>query len=270
MSVATEQSRRLRRIGRPLLDDADEARAPSWPPEPGPALGEEPSCGHGRDDVGLFMDICISICSDEVTDAREYSAGRLTACGGYNSDCTAETESSSSTGGSTRGSVAYSTINLPLCSDDVYTGETRETPPAPPPSPLRINIVYRDRSFNSELSILESTTLDAKESTAPAKTGKPNGSSSGRAPIDAARKGWALYKDDQTGKSYVVRSSTSDVESSSKGRWKEYIDYESGKSYFANGSTTTWERPLGVFVEPVPSPSATSHETGGKRASGST
>ena len=272
LSVETEQTRRLLScIGRTLPDDAA-----------GPAPEEEPAAA-----MGLFMDICISMCTDELTDAREYSAERLKACrdSGYscNSDCTAETESSSSTGASSMDSVTYSMVNVPLCSSEVYSEEIKETPPAPSSSPRKMSIAYRDQSFNSELSIIESTTLDATEPTAPKQprgastTGKPNGSSSescrakrSAAPIDAANKGPTLYKDSQTGKSYLVRPSTANVESPSNEIWREYIDFETGRSYFANGNKTTWYRPSGVTVEPAPSPRATCRETGGKRVSGST
>ena len=279
MSAATERSRRLCRFSRTLIDDTDEDRTPT--------LTAEPEDGHD-DDVGLFMDLCISICVDEVADAREYSAGRLTSCAGgcarssyscgSGSDCTADTVSSSSTSGS----FAYDSVAdppTPLGPPRVAmrpprlprksvgrpggTKKPREGSHAlPPPSPLRINIVYRDRSFGSESgsSVVESTTTCATESTATESTasrqqrGGPAGARSGGTPT--ARNGWKHFPA---------------WDSSPEGRWKEYIDYESGNSYFANGSTTTWSRPVGAFVESAPSPGEASQKTTGrKRVSGST
>ena len=298
MSAATERSRRLCRFSRTLIDDTDEDRTPT--------LTAEPEDGHD-DDVGLFMDLCISICVDEVADAREYSAGRLTSCAGgcarssyscgSGSDCTADTVSSSSTSGS----FAYSSVADPptplgpprvamrpprlprksvRCGRPGGTKKPREgSHSLPPPSPLRINIVYRDRSFGSESgsSVVESTTTCATESTATESTasrqqrGGPAGARSGGTPT--ARNGWKRRAGGHAGKSHAVRSpaAAGAEDSPPEGRWKEYIDYESGNSYFANGSTTTWSRPVGAFVESAPSPGEASQKTTGrKRVSGST
>ncbi|EJK54382.1 hypothetical protein THAOC_25993 [Thalassiosira oceanica] len=192
-TCTTKQSRRLCRIGRTLIDDADEDPAQ-----------EEPSSGYdcGRDDLGLFMDICTSICSAP-------PAERLERCGGSgyayscNSVCTAETESSSSTastiltqcvsnhspplsGVAGAHSRKTATSSCSVSSDsslEVHMGETKEMPPSPlelqhpqlrprsltPPSSLNINGPY-DEQLLSEItsswpSIVESMSMGATEST---------------------------------------------------------------------------------------------------------
>ncbi|EJK63927.1 hypothetical protein THAOC_15389 [Thalassiosira oceanica] len=194
-------------------DAGYEAGAPSWSPDPDPrpAPRVEPSddfvedpecaCGGGRDDVGLFLDICLSVCSAPEERPRRRRAPKSEAGGSSGRSCasddfTADTWSSSSGESAQRSGLA--------CADAVAGApppegppprpgadpqqRTRETSPArpgpqqppkpsrekvrqvgsralPPPSPLRINIVYRDRSFGSDCSsvISESVTIGAAE-----------------------------------------------------------------------------------------------------------
>ena len=175
----------------------------SPPTQKEPAPEEPSSCCFGCDDLGLFVDICISICSAP-------PAERLKACGDCGSVCTADTASTASTAstqcvsntpslnGIAREHSRETATDTSLCSgcsdsSEVHSGETKDTPPAllelqppkllrkdvcrvgtksgagprslTPPSPLKINIVYRDPPSNSESSIVELMTIGAAEPT---------------------------------------------------------------------------------------------------------
>ena len=306
----------MRRAKRTPLDDAGYSGTPSWSPDPGPALGEasydtydeDPDCtcsGGGRDDIGLFLDICLSVCSAP-EEERPRRRRPLKACGGrscVSDDCTADTWSSSAEE-STHSILAraHAVAQLPPpkkppLRSGADSQERRETPPArtgprqppkqspkqplkqppkqppkpsrekvrqvgtralPPPTPLRINIVYRDRSFgsDSESVISESVTIGTRSVSKGQRGSGTRQSSSAEGvssvtrnttPTDAALKGlkgWTLLdRYSHAGKSHILQTPAAKAKSP-QGRRKKYKELDTCRPYLTNGKATV--RPSGA------------------------